>query len=406
MTSRGAPLGQATVSVHGAQLTGIDAAHPKKAHDAVPTPIVSSSTFAFASTAELRDHFEGRSQRGEYGRYGSPTVESAERTLAALEGAEDCALFGSGMAAITTTLLAMLKSGDHVVLTSDCYRRTRQFVSGMLARFGVESTLVEPGDPALVEAAIIDGKTRVVVCETPSNPYLRVADIPALAEIKRKHRGVKLVIDATFATPINLRPLEHGADLVLHSATKYLGGHNDLLAGSVAGTNALVSLIRDVRGVLGGVLDPHAAYLLERGTKTLALRVERQNESALAIAKFLEEHVAIERVFYPGLSSHPDYAVASRLLRGSGGVVTFAIRGDLDSASAFVDALRIATIAPSLGGVETLVEQPALMSFYELSTEERLAIGIPDTLIRLAVGIEDCADLLADLVRALDHAAK
>jgi cystathionine gamma-synthase len=310
------------------------------------------------------------------------------------------------MAAITTTLLAMLKSGDHVVLTSDCYRRTRQFVSGMLARFGVASTLVEPGDPALVEAAIIDGKTRVVVCEAPSNPYLRVADIPALAEIKRKRRGVKLVIDATFATPINLRPLEHGADLVLHSATKYLGGHNDLLAGSVAGKRDLVSLIRDVRGVLGGVLDPHAAYLLERGTKTLALRVERQNESALAIAKFLEEHVGIERVFYPGLSSHPDHAVASRLLRGSGGVVTFAVRGDVDSASAFVDALQIATIAPSLGGVETLVEQPALMSFYELSTEERLAIGIPDNLIRLAVGIEDCADLVADLARALAHVAK
>jgi len=404
MTSR-PPLLPATVAVHGATHSLDGDSRASKAGDAVATPIVLSSTFGFQSTADLRDFFEGRSNRHEYARYGTPTVLSAERALASLERAEDCALFGSGMAAITTSLLAMLKAGDHVVLTSDCYRRTRQFVEGTLSRFGVTATLVEPGAASLVERAIVPGKTRVVLAEAPSNPYLRIADIPALAEVTHRHRGTKLAIDATFATPINLRPLEHGADIVLHSGTKYLGGHNDLLAGSVAGSSALVSAIREMRGVLGGVLDPHAAYLLERGMKTLALRVARHNESGLVIARFLANHPNVETVHYPALASHPDHEVFMRLMTGAGGVVTFTVRGGIDAGSRFVDALKIATIAPSLGGVETLVEQPALMSFYELTTEERLAIGIPDNLIRLSVGIEECADLIDDLTRALERVA-
>lgn len=400
MSSEKSALAQDTRAVHGAW-EGADGHRAKKLGDAVPTPIVSSSTFAFASTAELREHFEGRGHEDEYGRYGSPSVRSAEGALAALDGAEACALFASGMAAITTTILALVRSGDHVVLTSDCYRRTRQFVGDMLARLGVTSTLVEPGDVAALEAAIVPGATRVVLTESPSNPYLRVADVEAIAAVKRAHRGVKLLVDATFATPVNATPLALGADLVLHSATKYLGGHNDLLAGAVGGSASLVSLVRDMRGMLGGVLDPHAAYLLERGMKTLSLRVARQNETALAVARFLEGHRAVERVFYPMLPTHPDHLVARRALRGGGGVVTFAIRGDLDATSRFVDALRIATIAPSLGGVETLVEQPALMSYYELASEERARLGIPENLVRYSVGIEDAKDLLLDLERAL-----
>lgn len=373
----------------------------KKPYDAVPTPVVLSSTYAFASTAELRDHFEGRIEREEYGRYGNPTVRAAEEVLAALEGAGDAALFASGMAAITTALFAILKTGDHVVMTSDCYRRTRQFVEKTLARFGVGATLVPPGDLAALEAAIVPGKTRVVFTETPTNPYLRVADIPAVVKAAKQHRGVKVLVDATFATPINLRALELGADLVLHSGTKYLGGHNDVLAGAVCGEAGLIAAIRDVRSLLGGVLDPHAAYLLERGMKTLALRVARQNETGLRIARFLEAHPAVRQVFYPGLPSHPDHALASRLLGGAGGVVTFRVRSDLDGTSRFIDACKLATIAPSLGGVETLIEQPALMSYYELSTEERLAIGVPEDLVRLSVGIESAADIEADLDRAL-----
>ncbi len=384
----------ATLAIHGGEPRS-------KAHDAVTTPISCTATYAFSSTAALRDHFEGRIEREEYGRYGNPTVRAAERKLAALDGAEDCALFASGMAALTTTLLAMLKTGDHVVLTSDVYRRTRQFVGGFLAKFGIESTLVPPGDVAACAAAIVPGKTKLLITESPTNPYLRLADIPKLAELKKGARGLKLLVDSTFATPINQRPIELGADLVVHSCTKYLGGHNDLLAGSIAGSSALVSALRDTRGVLGGVLDPHAAYLLLRGIKTLALRVERQNRTALRVAQWLEAHPAIERVYYPGLKSHPDAAIAGQL-RGHGGVISFLVRGDLDATSRFIDACTLATIAPSLGGVETLIEQPALMSHYELTTEERLQIGIRENLVRLSVGLEDAGDLIADFTRALE----
>ncbi len=374
----------------------------KKPYDAVPTPLVLSSTYTFSSTAELRDYFEGRAEREEYGRYGNPTVRAAEATLAGLEQAGEAALFASGMAAISTTLLALLKSGDHVVMTSDCYRRTRQLVQGTLARLGITSTTVPPGDTAAVAAAIVPGKTRVVFTETPTNPFLRVADLPAIAEVAKKVRGVKVIADVTFATPINLRALEHGVDLVVHSGTKYLAGHNDVLVGGVCGEAGLVGLVRDLRGVLGGVLDPHAAFLLERGMKTLALRVRSQNAAGLRVARALEAHPAVSRVFYPGLESHPDHALAARLLSGFGGVVTFRVRADLEGTSRFIDACRLATLAPSLGGVETLIEQPALMSYYELSTEERLALGIPEDLVRLSLGVEDTDDILEDLTRALE----
>ena len=372
----------------------------KKALDAVTQPIVCTATYAFDSTAEIRDHFEGRIQREEYGRYGNPTVRTAERKIAELDGAEDCVLFSSGMAAATTALLALLKSGQHIVMTSDCYRRTRQFVARTLPRYGIEHTFVEPGDNKALEAAIRPGKTRLILAESPTNPYLRVADLPRLVAIRDRHPGVKILIDSTFATPVNQRPLEFGVDLVLHSATKYLGGHNDLLAGSLSGKASLISGLRDLRGILGGVLDPHAAYLLLRGVKTLDLRVRRQNETALRLASWLEVHPRVERVFYPGLPSHPDHEAAARQMSGFGGVVSFLVKGDLDAASRFIDATTLPIIAPSLGGVESLIEQPALMSFYELTTEERRAIGIFDNLVRLAVGIEDAGDLIADLGNA------
>jgi cystathionine gamma-synthase len=337
--------------------------------------------------------------RTEYGRYGNPTVRAVEARLAALEGADDALLFASGMAAVTNTLLSMLPTGSHVILTDDCYRRTRQFALTFLKRLGIESTLVPVNDYDALEAAIRP-ETRLIVSESPTNPYLRVLDLPHVAAIARRH-GVKTLVDATFATPVNVRPLDHGIDLVVHSATKYFGGHNDLLAGVVAGPAGLVQALRESQGVLGGVVDPHAAWLLERGLKTLGLRVARHNENALAVARFLDDHIRVRRVWYPGLEAHPDHAVARQQMRGFGGVVSFEFDGTLEETGRFVDRLQIATIAPSLGGVETLVEQPALMSYYDFTSEERAQIGISDSLVRLAVGIEDVDDLLGDLAQAL-----
>jgi cystathionine gamma-synthase len=368
---------------------------------AVTTPIVCTATYSFEHSSEIADHFEGRVLREEYGRYGNPTVRAAEQKISALEAADDTVLFPSGMSAITTLLLAMLKPGDHVVMTSDCYRRTRQFLRTTLAKFGVEHTLCAPGDNAALEAAVARDRTRLLLTEAPTNPLLRVVDLPRLAQICSRQRGVKLLVDSTLASPINLRPLEHGAHLVLHSCTKYLGGHNDLLAGSVSGERDLVAALREARGVFGSMPDPHAAYLLIRGIKTLAVRMRRHNESGLRIARFLEQHPGIERVYHPGLPSHPDHAVARRLCSGFGGMVSFLVRGDLEATSRFVDACALPIIAPSMGGVETLMEQPALMSFYELSSEQRQAIGIPENLVRLSVGLEDAEDLIADFAQAL-----
>ena len=384
----------ATRAVHGGEARDRDhAGHP------LAEPIIQTATYTFESTAALVAMMEGKTHREEYGRYGNPTVRTLEKKIASLEQTGDAIAFASGMAAVTTSILALTKSGSHVILFSDCYRRTRQFVSKVLDRFGVTSTLVPPADLDALEKAIRK-ETRLIVSEAPTNPYQNIVDLTRLSSIAKGHR-IKTLIDATFATPINLRPAEHGIDLVVHSGTKYLSGHNDVLAGFVAGPENLVALIRDLRHVLGGVLDPHAAYLVLRGTKTLDVRMQRQNTTALALARTLEGHPEIRKVWYPGLPSHAHHEVARRLMTGFGGVVTFAVKGDLARGSRFVDALRIPRIAASLGGVESLVEQPALMSYFELSTEEREAIGMTDDLIRYAVGLEDADELIADVLRAL-----
>ena len=386
----------------GCSTQSVHAGEPRtKLASAIATPIVQSATFTFANTQEVCDYFEGRVQRDEYGRYGNPTQRTAERKLAALEGAEAALLFSSGMAAVTTTLFAMLARGAHVVVTDNAYRRTREFLHQILRRYGIEVSTVPAGDYLRMEEAVRQ-TTRLIFSESPTNPYNRILDLDRVADIGRRHR-VKTIIDATFATPINQRPLEFGIDLVIHSATKYLGGHNDLLAGVVAGREELVAGIRDLHGILGPVPEPFTAYLLVRGIKTLALRVAQQNNSAQRIAEFLEQHPKIERVHYPGLPSHPEHEIARRQMRGFGAVVSFEVRGDLATASRLVDACRLPRIAPTLGGVESLIEQPALMSFHGLTTEERLQVGIKDTLVRYAVGIEDADDLIADLEQALDQ---
>jgi cystathionine gamma-synthase len=389
------PLGPSTMAVHGGE------PRPKPAHS-LATPIVQTATYTWANSQEVKDHFDGKIERIDYGRYGNPTQRIAEAKLAALEGAGDCLLFASGMAAMTTALFAVLSRGTHVVVTDDSYRRTRQFLNHTLSRYGIEVSTVPAGDYEALEDAIRP-TTRVLVSESPTNPYNRILDLERFAAIGHKHR-VKTFIDATFATPYNTRPLEWGVDLVMHSATKFLGGHNDLLAGAVLGSRDLVGGIRALQATTGGTVDPFAAYLLVRGLKTFALRMERQNTNAQAVAEFLAGHPRVAAVHYAGLRTHPGHDIAKKQMRGFGGVVSFEVLGDLDAASRVVDACTIPYIAASLGGVESLIEQPAIMSFYELTTEERLQIGIKDNLIRYAVGIEDADDLIADLAQALDRA--
>lgn len=389
----------ATEAVHGGE-------RRVRPEHALAEPIVQTATYTFENTADLIRYMEGAqidvsgAPREEYGRYGNPTVHAFEQKLAALERTDDAVAFASGMAAVTTSILALVKSGSHVILFADCYRRTRQFVTGFLDRFGVTSTLVPSGDVEALEAAIRP-ETRLVISEAPTNPYNDVVDIRKVVALC-KPRRIRTLIDSTFATPIHLQPATHGIDLVVHSATKYLGGHNDVLGGVVAGPSHLISLVRDLRHVLGGVLDPHAAYLLLRGTKTLSVRVKQQSASAMALATALEAHPRVRRVFYAGLPSHRHHAVASELMTGFGAVVTFALDADLQGVSRFVDACEIPRIAPSLGGVESLIEQPALMSYFEMPTEERNKIGITEDLVRYAVGIEDEGELIGDVMRALE----
>lgn len=390
--------GSSTRAVHGGTKR-------RKAFNSLNTPIVQTATYTFGDTQELIDFMERKTwgdgdDREEYGRYGNPTVSAVERKLAALDSGEDAVLYASGMAAVTSLLLSILPSGAHIVMTDDCYRRTRQFCQTFLKRLGIETSVVPMGDYEAMEAAIIPKRTRFIISESPTNPYLRIAHLEHIARLGKQFRALTL-IDSTFATPINQRPLEWGIDFVVHSATKYLSGHNDLLAGVVVGRADRIKALRDARGVLGGIVDPQNAYLLDRGIKTLGVRVEQQNRTALAVARFLEAHPKIDRVWYPGLESHPDHAIAAAQMTGFGGVVSFEVDGDLKTTSQFIDRLKIPYIAPSLGGVESLIEQPALMSYYEKTTEERLALGIKDNLVRFAIGIEDTDDILNDLDQAL-----
>lgn len=386
-------LGFSTRAVHGGESR-------RKPSHSITNPIVQTATYVFSDTQELLDYVNGKTDREEYGRYGNPTKTVAERKLAELEGGESAALFSSGMNAFTSVLLAMLSSGAHIIIMDECYRRSRQFCRQILPRYGIDATLIKTGDYEALEAAIT-GNTRLIISESPTNPYLNVIDLERVTAIA-KARRIKTIIDGTFATPFNQRPLDYGIDLVVHSATKYLGGHNDLLAGAVVGSEMLVSAIREFRDITGGIVDPHGAYLLIRGLKTFALRMEQHNRNGLAVARYLEQHPRVRRVYYPGLESHPHYEIAKRQMSGFGGVVSFEIDGDMDAAARFIDRLRIPYIGPSLGGVESLIEQPAIMSFFEMDREDRLAIGIKDELVRFSVGIENADDLIADLEQALE----
>ncbi len=394
-TSRPTFSGQgfSTQSVHGGE-------QRQKPEGSITQPIFTASTYTFASTADLMRFVEGEDQREEYGRYGSPNEKSVEAKLAALDNAEDAILYSSGMAAIVGLLMAKLESGDEIVFFDQCYHRSREFCSKHLSRFGVVTHQVPTGDFAAMEAAI-NSRTKMIVSESPTNPHLTSVDLEKFVALGRSSE-VETLIDATLATPYNLRPIDYGVDYVWHSATKYLGGHNDLLAGSIAGRRELLDPVRKLRGVLGSVNSGHNLYLLERGLKTFELRMQRHNENGLAVAEFLESHPRVGRVYYPGLKSHPSHGIAAAQMRGYGGLITFTVKdADWIETSRVVDAAKIARIAPSLGGVESLIEQPLVMSYFHCSPEERKQFGIDDNMIRLSCGIENTADLIADLEQAL-----
>ncbi len=373
----------------------------QKAGNAITDAIVCSSTYTFESTQSVIDFIEQKQNREEYGRYGSPNEKVVEAKLAALDNAEESVVFASGMAAAIGLFMAKLSAGDEIVFFDQCYHRSREFCSKHLSRFGVVTREVPTGDFEAMEAAI-NSRTKLLVSESPTNPHLTTIDLEQFVALGKAHE-VETLIDATLASPFNIRPIEYGVDYVWHSATKYLGGHNDLLAGSVAGSKEKLESIRNLRGIMGGISSAHNLYLLERGLKTFALRMARHNENGQAIAEFLENHPRIERVYYPGLASHPTHHVAKRTMRGFGGLVTFLVKdADWIETGKVIDRCKLARIGPSLGGVESLIEQPLVMSYFNYLPEQRAQFGIPDNMIRMSCGIEDTQDLIDDLTQALD----
>ena len=397
--------GSSSKSVHGGE-------HKSRPYtsDSITTPIVQASTYTFQNTQQLIDFQNGTWKSHEYGRYGNPTTRVLEEKVMELECAEDALFSSSGMNSATTMLLALVPAGGHVITTTDCYRRTRQFMQTMLPKMGISISVVDPADIAGIETILQSKKSDLFFSESPTNPYLRCIDIPRVANICHAHSCI-VCIDGTFSTPINQQSLLLGADIVLHSATKFLAGHNDVLAGCVAGRKDLINEVRALHAVLGGVIDPHAAYLVLRGMKTLELRVRRSNDNAIRLANYLEsmvDHSLVDIVHYPGLASHPEHEVAKSQMTGFGGVISFEISPPPGNSlelsrqrcSDFIDSLHIPYIAPSLGGVESLVEQPAIISYWDQGTEGRRQLGIKENLVRFSCGIEDFETLEADFDQA------
>lgn len=373
----------------------------QKPGNSITDPIFCASTYTFEDTQSIIDFIEQKQQREEYGRYGNPGEKVVEQKLAALEGGEDAVLYSSGMAALVGLLMSKLSACDEVIFFDECYHRSREFCTKHMSRFGVVTRQVRACDYEAMEAAITP-HTKMLISESPTNPHLSCIDLEQFADIGRRN-GVDTLIDATLATPYNLRPIDAGVDYVLHSATKYLGGHNDLLAGVVVGTKEKMESVRNLRGIMGAVNGPQNVYLLSRGLKTFELRMQRHNENGMRVAQFLENHPRVEQVYYPGLDSHRDHQIAKQTMRGYGGLVTFLVKdADWRATADIVDAVKIPRIAPSLGGVESLIEQPLVMSYYECTPEQRAEYGIYDNMIRMSCGIENPDDLIADLAQALE----
>jgi cystathionine gamma-synthase len=366
---------------------------------ATQVPIVHSVAFGYPDISTWQAAALGREPGHIYSRNTNPTVHAFEEKVRLLEGAEAATSFASGMAAISNTLFTLLSPGDHVVSVKDTYGGTNKLFLEFLPRFNIRVTLCDTTEPAQIERAIAQG-CRVLYLETPTNPTLKIVDLKRGAQVARK-AGAIVVADNTFATPINQNPLTLGVNLVIHSATKFLGGHADALGGVVCGPRDLVQKIYHYREITGAALDPMAAYLLLRGMKTLQLRIQRQNESALRIAQFLSTHPKVSEVFYPGLPAHPQHDIARSQMRGFGGVLSFMLEGGFPAVCEFLPRLKYAHRAANLGAVESIAGVPATTSHVECTPEERAAMGIPEGLVRYSVGIEDTADLIADLSKAM-----
>ena len=380
---------QETKAVHGR-------ADLSKKNGPLATPIYQTSTFEVTDNdQQLRathtDMF--------YTRYGNPTNTVAEAAIAELESADAALLFASGMAAITTSILALVKTGDHIVAQRDIYGGTTKFLSQWLPKLDVETTFVDTVEYEQ-HARAIRPNTKLLYLESPTNPTLKVVDLRKVSALAKQHNLISM-IDSTFATPINQCPVEFGVDLVMHSGTKYLGGHSDLICGIIAGRRDLIQTIHESRTTLGSCMDPHAAFLLLRGIKTVAVRVQRQNENALRVAEFLAGHRRVRRVYYPFVERHPQRTLAMEQMSGGGGVLSFEVDGSGDDARRLTEALHLFTLAPSLGGVDSLVSIPVLTSHAMISPEQRQKMGITEQLIRLSVGIENADDLISDLEQAL-----
>lgn len=387
----------ATLAIHGM-------GRLPKAHHAVSTPIMHTSNYYFDTADEVEDFMRAKGQgkvirEHEYARYGNPTQIETERKLAAIEGAERAVLYSSGMAAVLLVIMTYMKPDGHIIFTGDCYRQTRDFATNFLGKFGIEHSIVDPTAEAIEKA--IKPNTNIIFTESPTNPYLRVLDIPAIVKVA-KERNILTIIDATLATPYNIKPIEIGVDVVLHSATKYLGGHNDLMAGVALGSDKLMNDLYKMQRMIGATPGPLTCFLLERGMKTFGMRMEHHNKAGLAVAQMLEAHPKIEKVWYPALKSHPDHKLATEQMKGFGSVISFLVRGGNTETRKFIDALELFLITPSLGGSESLVTQMWAMSFFDYPEQFRKEIGMVDNLVRLALGLEDVDDLIADLKQALD----
>ncbi|OUS52854.1 methionine gamma-lyase [Shewanella sp. SACH] len=386
----------ATQVIHGG--------HEREAFGALVTPLYQSATFVFESAQQGGERFAGNEPGYIYTRLGNPTTAELERKMAILEGAEAAAATASGMGAVSAALLANLQMGDHLVASNAVYGCTYALMTTQFARFGIEVSLVDFSLVAEIEAAI-KSNTKVIFCETPVNPHLQVFDLAAIATIAKRHQLVSIV-DNTFMTPLLQRPLDFGIDLVIHSATKYLNGHGDVIAGIVCGSEEQLHKVKyEILKDIGAVISPHDAWLILRGLKTLDVRLQRHCDSAQRVAEFLAEHPSINRVYYPGLASHPGHKFIGQQMKRAGGVIAFELAANLEEAMAFVGHLSLFSIAVSLGDAESLIQHPASMTHSPYTPEARAAAGIGDNLLRISIGLEDCDDIIADLSQALARLA-
>lgn len=388
-------LGKSTQAIH--------AGHKHDAHGAHVSPLYQTSTFVFDNVEQGAARFAGEEQGYIYTRLGNPTQAELEEKMAILEGGEAALATASGMAAITATVLALVGAGDHIVCDETVYGCTHAFMSHLAPKFGVEVTFVDSSNPENVRKAM-KPNTKVVYTETPANPTLKLVDLRAVSEIAHAG-GAKMIVDNTFMSPYFQKPLSLGADVVVHSATKYIGGHGDVVAGIIVGPKDFLDVVRmTTLKDIGGIISPFDAWLLIRGLKTLAVRMERHAQNAMAVAEFLQNHPLVERVFYPGLPSHPQHELATRQMEGFGGMVCFELKGGLEAGIKMLNSVKLCALAVSLGNVDTLIQHPASMTHSVVPREERLAAGITDGLIRLSVGIENVEDIIADLNQALEAA--